>query len=476
MIMANRMLLVVGLALLICPTPAQDAQGFLVGSAGSAEQLYVTHRWTHENVPHTPLTHTRVVHESYSDQVKKAASEAIVGVLLVILAFPVIWFNEKRQVHMEEVFGYARKILKPNVGSENVDNNNDGCLVHMQGVTATNEKLTDSKFGFSFTNCAKMKRSVEMFQWVEHQKTEERDTSGGGKEKITTYSYTQEWRSDYFSSSEFNQSGYYNPPLPFGSQEETSKNVTFGAFMLTEGLIAKMMNWRAPKSGQLVDTCLVSGLTFMQTSPGLYMTNPKDAPQVGDLKVTFESVPCGDATVLALQDGNSFRELSYAMIPKGCQLPWTQPPDRVNLKEPLLGGREEPTNLCACIGFCIESGEQLYELAEEHIGSSEIMARAESKQVLIHLSLITLGYFMFFFGFFLQFKFVPTLFRIIPFIGTWVQYFGNFVAWGAAFFCGCFWWCNTLAFSWLFSRPVRSVLFFTVAIAMVAIPTYLSDH
>merc|ERR1712186_307745 len=126
------------------------------------------------------------------------------------------------------------------------------------------------------------------------------------------------------------------------------------------------------------------------------MTNPQGSPQIGDMKVTFESVSCGDATVLALQDGSSFRELSYAMIPKGCQWPWTKPPDRVNLKEPLLGIREPPTNPCACIGFCIESGEQLYELAEEHIGAGEIMARAESRQACIHISLVVLGYFMFF--------------------------------------------------------------------------------
>lgn len=206
------------------------------------------------------------------------------------------------------------------------------------------------------------------------------------------------------------------------------------------------------------------------------MTNPNTSPQIGDLRVTFEKVPCSDATVLALQSGNSFRALTYAMIPKGCRWPGSSPPQKVNLEEPLLSKSAKSAGPCSCVGSCFAAGEEVNEICESHQTAGTMMDRAENAQSLIHRVILILGYFMFFIGFFLQFKFVPTFFRIIPFVGTWIQYFGNAIAWVAAFFCGCFWWCGTLAFSWLFSRPLRAVLLFSAAVAMMAIPTVLSHH
>ncbi|CAK0821033.1 unnamed protein product [Prorocentrum cordatum] len=378
---------------------------------------------------------------------------------------------------MEQVFGYARRILKE-VGSEKVDYSNEGCLVSVQGLTATDELLCDADFNFRFTNCAKIKRAVEMYQWVESSTTEERDTPGGGKDKVTTYSYDMRWVGTHNDSSTFHDSYYQNqnPPFPIGDRELVAMRVSLGAFSLTKKLISQMVDWRA--ANELPPSCFAAGRSFRQQgSSGVYMTNLEGQPQLGDMRVTFQQVECGNATVLALQHDNSFTELSYAMIPKRCSWPWSPPPAKVDLSQPLLehGKDSLPTNPCCCIGNCIQSGEELNELAEAHLSAGEMMGRAEGKQKCIHLGLLTLGYFMFFIGFLLQFQFVPTLFRIVPWIGTWVQYFGNAVAFVGAFFCGCFWWSGTLAFSWLFSRPIRAILLFSFATAMVAVPTVLSQ-
>lgn len=315
-----------------------------------------------------------------------------------------------------------------------------------------------------------------MYQWVESSKTEERDTPGGGKDKITTYSYDARWVGTPQDSSTFNDRSYQNPPFPFEDREQAATRVSLGAFSLTKKLISQMADWRAAHG--LPPSCHVAGRSFRQGGDGgVYMTNIGGSPQVGDMRVTFKKVECGSATVLALQHNNSFTELSYAMIPKGCSWPWSPPPAKVDLSQPLLGRAKGSPSMgpCSCIGQLIQSREELNELAEEHLSAGEMMGRAEGKQKCIHLGLLTLGYFMFFIGFLLQFQFVPTLFRVIPWVGTWIQYFGNAIAFVGAFFCGCFWWSSTLAFSWLFSRPIRAILLFSFAIAMVAVPTVLSQ-
>lgn len=428
-------------------------------------------------VPRQGGSHTVVTHETYGDVVKDAAWQALAGVVLVLLAFPVIWFNEKREVHMEQVFGYARSILKE-AEPHNVDPSKEGCLVCMQGATATAETLTDPDFNsISVTNCAKLKKTVEMYQWVEHQSTDERNAPGGGKGTITTYSYDMQWVSSRVDSSQFDDKSYQNPYFPFQDTEKVATDLKLGVFSLTGKLISQMVRWQAETGpGKEIRA---NGKSFWQEgSDGVFMTN--QTPQLGDMRVTFQKVECGPATVVALQHGSSFKALTYAMIPKGpnywpCSGPPAKP-QKVDLNQPLLGGGKgsAPMNPCSCIGLCIESGEELNELAEEHLSADEMMGRAEGAQKCYHLGLLFLGYLMFFGGFLLQFQFVPTLFRVIPWVGTWIQFFGNTFALVGALFCGCFWWSGTLAFSWLFARPIRAVLLFSLAIGMIAVPTVLS--
>merc|ERR1712007_402637 len=154
------------------------------------------------------------------------------------------------------------------------------------------------------------------------------------------------------------------------------------------------------------------------------------------------------------------------------------PPDgKVDLKEPLLGINEVspsgPCMACKCVGMCVEAGESLDQLAQDNLTAAEMMDQAKQSQHCIYLCLRILGWVMFYVGLFLQFAAVPTLFRIIPFIGTWIQAFGNLFAKLAAFFLATFFWCITVAIAWLVMRPVKGIILLLVAIAMVVVPTLL---
>lgn len=257
--------------------------------------------------------------------------------------------------------------------------------------------------------------------------------------------------------------------------------MNFGAFVLPAGLVNQMIS-STPLSDAPQST-YASGRRFAVRET-YYTTESSGEPEVGDLRVTFSKVPCGAASVVAVQCGNSFAPLTYDLLPATGCCSFSAPPEKVELpsglNEPLVGSNvskgEIPSNPCACVGMCIEAGESLYQLTEKTASASEIIAEAEASQGCIHLVLKFLGYFMFYFGFYLQFSFVPTLFKFIPLIGVWITWLGKFLAMGAAFFIGCFCWCGTIAVSWLGNRPLYGILLLSCAVGMIVAPTYIAEH
>ena len=77
-------------------------------------------------------------------------------------------------------------------------NDNDNFkLIHSSGTTKTDEPTQDERFSVSINDSMKVKRLVEMYQWIEEQQD-----NGEGEE--TTYNYTQEWSSSHINSSDYN--------------------------------------------------------------------------------------------------------------------------------------------------------------------------------------------------------------------------------------------------------------------------------
>lgn len=480
--MARALLLLV-LAASWQPSLARDTDDFLaarVEEIPAKQKVTLAEQEGEELYTIKHIGTTRYSHETYGDQVKSAFGAAIAGIIMVCLAYPILWFNEKRQVHMDEIFGYAKAVCKQGLTADNVDPDNQARVVHVVGETSTEETLRDDTFAdIQVTNCAHLKREVEMYQWQETIKEEKTDSSGGGKDVKRTPEYSKEWSSSPISSSSFMESGYDNPEMPFLGKTETASTVNFGAFLLPSGLVSQMKTYTSLSTN--TDTLQAGGRTFFSDGDTSQFTTFRGEPQIGDMRVNFTKVECGDATVAAVQNESTFVPLTFAMIPpKGC-CSFGEPPVKVELPEGLSEGllpsssKGGNSGCCACIGDCVEMGESLFELEEQKDSFQGIMDRAANAQSCVHIGLQLLGFFLFLAGFYLQFDFVPTLFRIIPFIGTWVQYFGSWVAMISACLCGCTCFCGTLAFSWLGQRPLKAIMLLTFAAAAFGLPTYLAD-
>lgn len=163
----------------------------------------------------------------------------LVGFVLFIAGFPVLFWNEGRSVATAKRLDEGAGAVV-SVAADKVDGANEGKLVHVSGLATTEETLVDEQFGVS-AKAIKLVREVEVYQWVEHA-DKHREKRGDKEVEVTTYSYTQEWCPKTVDSQRFNEKGHDNVPavLPFDDRESFASKVTLGAFTLSANDIRRI--------------------------------------------------------------------------------------------------------------------------------------------------------------------------------------------------------------------------------------------
>jgi len=252
-------------------------------------------------------TYTEVTRQSWGGRIKNSFKGIVVGITMVALAFWLLWWNEGRSVR-------RYKSLKEGAGAvisvnaTPVNPAHEGKLVHFTGQTETPRLLTDPDFGIS-ADAIHLERQVEMYQWRESSESDTKKKVGGSTETTTTYSYTLGWSDQVIDSSTFKDpAGHRNPSsMPYTSRLVTAESVTVGAFQLSDSLVGRIKSWQ-PLPVQSA-TLLPPGLRARAHLKGGVVhvgTNP-DAPQVGDLRISFRSVQPTVVSVAAQQIGSSLQ-------------------------------------------------------------------------------------------------------------------------------------------------------------------------
>ena len=276
----------------------------------------------------------------------------LVGIVLFIAGFPVLFCNESRSVETAKRLDEGAGAVV-SVAADKVDGANEGKLVHVSGLATTDETLVDDQFGVS-AKAIKLVRDVEVYQWVEHTST--RPVKKDGKEyKETTYSYKLEWCSKPVDSSGFKEKGHDNVPsvLLFEDRESLASKVTLGAFSLSSEDIRRIggaaplafpADYKAPESiagaqflnGTIYipvaeqapsvaaavvaaiapDTNAVASATnavaaatnavATAAAAAVVKREVAQSPKVGDLRVTFKAVMPHDVSIVERQTGSTF--------------------------------------------------------------------------------------------------------------------------------------------------------------------------
>ncbi len=244
--------------------------------------------------------------ESWFTRIKNAIVGVLIGIIMFIVSFPVLFWNEGRAVRTAQSLAEGSKSVI-SVSSDKVDSGNEQKLVHLTGLATTKETLKDSIFNVSEKNAIKLIRHVEMYQWKEHKKSESRKQVGGNKKTITTYSYDRVWSDDIINSRNFNQSqGHQNPSqMPYSREEKQANDVTLGAFTLSKSLINEITS-RTPV--QISADTLPAGLKnkLEVSSNYYYLGDNPSSPQIGDTRISFDVVKPVTVSIIARQTGKTF--------------------------------------------------------------------------------------------------------------------------------------------------------------------------
>lgn len=231
----------------------------------------------------------------------------VVGLVLGLAAFPVLWLNEGRSVRTHTSLQEGRSAIVE-ASADAVDPANEGRLVHVTGRAATGETLADPDFPVS-ANALALVRHAEMYQWIERKESRTREKIGGGEETVTTFTYERAWRPRPVDSAGFHErAGHENPTMRFASGRWNAREATLGAFRLGPDLVAQVSATAPLPFGPDAMARLPEDARARARADGgaLYLGPDPSRPAVGDLRVRFEVVPPGDVSVIAAQSGGGF--------------------------------------------------------------------------------------------------------------------------------------------------------------------------
>lgn len=273
--------------------------------------------------------YTEVTRTSYGRNIMNSIGGVFFGIILFVLSFPVLWWNQGR-INLG-------KVAEESVPVTTVEAANEGRLVAATGTLTTEEQLGDPPY-LKPGEYVAVDRIAEMYAWQEHSESETRDKVGGGTETTTTYTYDKGWTSSPSDSSSFRHpEGHQNPPMAVESQSRRVAQAKVGPFSfvpadcrlpvdeeltLTPELLAVSTKGAAPSrsSGKDKDDDLVfadrpaAGANKPVLDGGyLYFGRGSlTAPEVGDIRVSYRVLrPGGSVTLFGQQSGDSVKVFVY---------------------------------------------------------------------------------------------------------------------------------------------------------------------
>lgn len=352
-----------------------------------------------------------------------------VGVAMFFLSFYLLFTNEGRAVRTSSSLDEGLSQVVTLHPDAYVDPQNNGHLVHLSASLRTAQPLYDPNYRVS-VQAVKLKRNVEMYQWVEYQ--ESRDFKEDGETKTeTTYTYNTEWKSEIINSRHFDQEiGHVNPSaMAVESVDVVAPDVWVGQFSLSKGLIEQINNFQTLSLSALPVT---DSFLTVHEDYFYHTANPR-RPEVGDVRVSFSYAglsgehsflgPAQKASVVAMQ------------------------------KEDKL------------MPFNTKSGDALEILYLEELTAEEVFAREHQYNVMKTWALRAGGWFLMFIG-------INLTMRILYTLVDWIPVLRELVSVGVKLFALCVS-CSlslfTISISWLFYHPLVAGLIAAIALLPVLI-------
>ncbi len=404
---------------------------------------------------------SEVSSQSWLGRLGESIKGVIFGLILFVLAFPLLWWNEGRTIRtargLQEL---GHEVVS--VEADRVDPANNDKPVHIIAQATSDETLTDTVFNVA-TKGIKLARRVSMYQWREHQQSETKKKLGGGTETVTTYTYDKGWSGDPQNSSGSKQfefhvqsgdqvkgvggaggagdvqdsrnfkhpEGHQNPAQPkFPNEEKVAAKVALGAFTLSPGLVRQLDQFEdLPISNDDLAKMPEDVRKEVKLDAGrLYVGNDPGSPQVGDLRILFRVVKPAVVSILAKQSGQTFA-------------PWRS-----------------------------HSGTDVERLITGTVDAQGMVHVMERENAMLKWMLRLAGYILMALGIGLLLNPLVTVADVVPLLG-------NLLGMGVAITAGliaAFFTLVTIALAWIAYRPLVGIGLLVAAVALVVLAKTLA--
>ncbi len=346
--------------------------------------------------------------EGYGTRLVQSIKGVLLGVILFLVSFPLLWWNEGRAVQTTKSLKEGSSIV---VSVTKLDPVNEGKLVHFTGQAKTDEWIADPELGVNVQGL-RLARRVEMYQWYE--KSESKENVGGSKTTITTYD--KKWSDAVIGSSGFKEAGHTNPPqIRIRPIDIAAKKAKLGDFDLSPSIVAEHLDkWEtlpAALTSNVVALKLPSDLRGKLKPEGdfLFIGDDAKAPAVGDLRMTYRLVSSPlTMTLIAKQTGSGFSP------------------------------------------YAAEAGDQLLLTAMEAKDAPAMFQSAEAANTTLTWVLRGLGWLMMTLGIFLVLRPIAMFVNFVPFAGSFVSFGAFLLGASAATMLSLL----TIAAAWIAYRPL----------------------
>ena len=412
------------------------------------------------------VTEERIVdNPSWAQRLGSSFKGVLAGLALFVAGFPILFLNEGRAVD-------TAKRLKEGAGAvvdvpaDKIDAANEGKLVHVSGKADTQDVLSDEVFGVSAT-ALRLKRTVEVYQTVEHSETK-RIKEGDKTREVTTYTYSNEWCGKPVDSSQYHDAAKRaaNPPaaMPYGDVDKIAQNVTLGAFKLSDTHV-KRIGGKAPLQFP-ADFKVPATLPGGQFQNGVFYVPFSGAsasvatpPAAGSASSGFPLLAAAQAVTAVVTNAVSAavgRSVAVSPVPGDVRVMFSVVmPHDVTVVEQQTNGTLAP--------WAASDGETLSFVRDGIVPAAKIFADAQSMNSKITWVLRLVGLLVMYFGLKRVLGPIDSLVDVIPILNGIVAMGTSLAAGLVAGACALL----TIGIAWVFYRPWLGVPLIAVGVGLL---------
>lgn len=377
------------------------------------------------------MSYTETTTTSWFQRIKGALTGALIGLLLLVGGIWLLIWNEGRSVATYLALNEGAGLVVP-VDSAMVDPAHDGQLIHVSGPVSVAETLQDEMFGIAVDGAVALARKVEMYQWVENSESRTEKKLGGGEETVTTYTYAKEWRDDLVDSSGFKQALDHGNPNEMPESETVAvEEARIGAFAAAGDDLADIGEAAdialSDADLQNIAASLGDNRKVTRSQDGAYVGSSASAPEIGDLRITYQRIDLATASIVAQQSGD-------ALAP-----------------------------------FVTSNDQEIFLSQSGTVAAADMFKSAQESNAILTWLIRAGGLLGLFIGFLLIFKICGVLGDVIPLLGSLIGFGTGIVAFALTLVIGPL----AIAIGWFAYRPLLAAAVLAGGTAVAALVLYL---